>query len=286
MEVETPLITPYGSTDPALTSFTVPGVQGNTGFLQTSPEYAMKRLIAAGSGDIYQICHAFRREAHSPLHQEEFSLLEWYRVGLDHHGLMDDVMGLLNVIGFPLAVEKASYAALCLAATGLDPHLAPTAALADLARSRGALFDQASQQDRVLLLDWFLGCAIMPSLPQDRAFLIYDFPVEQCAYARVRPGIPAVAERFELVVGEVELANGFHEVTLASEQRARHLGENARRQALGLPMQAIDEALLAALQAGLPACAGVARGLDRLLMLLLDEREIRRVIAFPSQTGV
>ena len=280
LEVETPALAHYGTTDPALASFAIADPEGGTRYLQTSPEYAMKRLLAAGSGDIYQICHAFRREEGSRLHREEFTLLEWYRIGFDHHQLMTEVGDLLQAVGFKHVLEKHSYGALCLQYAALDPHTASTATLARFAAAQGATFDAASASDRALLLDWVFGCAVLPKLPRDRAIIIYDFPVEQAAYARVRPGTPALAERFEVVVGEIELANGFHEVTDGAEQRARHARENGRRDALGLPHIPLDEKLLAALAAGLPNCAGVALGIDRLLMLLLQVPEIAAVVAF------
>ncbi|MGD9604387.1 MAG: amino acid--tRNA ligase-related protein, partial [Gammaproteobacteria bacterium] len=185
LEVDTPLLDRHGATDPALASFTVTGSAGGVRYLQTSPEFAMKRLLAAGSGDIYQVCHAFRREEGSRLHQEEFTLLEWYRVGRDHHGLMDDVTALLAAVGFPWPVRRQTYAALCRTHVGLDPHTASTADLAACAQARGAVFAPRDRADRALLLDWLFGCAVMPCLPRDAAVLVHDFPVEQAAYARV-----------------------------------------------------------------------------------------------------
>ncbi len=279
LEVDTPLLAAAGSTDPALESFTVAARDGTPWYLQTSPEFAMKRLLASGSGDIYQICKAFRREEISRLHQEEFSLLEWYRLDFDHHRLMDDVAALLAAVGFPHSLERHAYRDLCRQHTGLDPLTAPAAELASAAAAAGAKFEGALD-DRALLLDWLFGCAVLPALPDDVGIFIYDFPVEQAAYARVRPDTPPVGERFELVLGTVELANGFHEETDAREQRCRQSRENARRNALGLPQVPLDEALLAALDAGLPRCAGVALGIDRLLMAVMGVRDIREVTAF------
>lgn len=284
LEVETPLLSPAGSTDPVLTSFSLFAADGRQRWLQTSPEFAMKRLLAAGSGDIFQICHAFRQEEESPRHQSEFTLLEWYRVGLDHHGLMDDMLALLEAAEFPLAVERHAWSALCFQYLGLDPALAETETLAEFARGHGAVFPGAAP-DRHLLLDWIYGCALLPCLPLDRAFFIHDFPREQAAYARVNPASPWLAERFELVVGETELANGFHEVTDAREQRARQHAENARRAAAGLPEMPLDENFLAALESGMPPCAGVALGVERLLMVLLGVDDIHEVITF-DDTGL
>ena len=278
LEVETPLLATAGATDPALESFTVASADRPLRYLQTSPEFAMKRLLAAGSGDIYQICRAFRREETSRLHREEFTLLEWYRLDFDHHRLMDDVGALLEAVGFPFPVTRHAYRDLCLAHAGVDPMTASTTVLAEAASAAGARLGEDAA-DRALLLDWLFGCAVLPALPRAEAVFIFDFPVEQAAYARVRPGEPPVGERFELVLGEMELANGFHEVTDAREQRARHVRENARRAALGLPEVPLDEAFLAALESGLPPCAGVALGLDRLLMALTGAPDILDVFA-------
>lgn len=279
LEVQTPLLGLAGATDPALESFVVAAPKRPLRYLQTSPEFAMKRLLAAGSGDIYQICPAFRREEMTRLHREEFTLLEWYRLGFDHHRLMDDVGALLTSVGFPFPISRHAYRDLCRVHAGIDPGSASTAELAKAAAEAGARLGDAAQ-DRALLLDWLFGCRVLPALPRTEAVFIFDFPVEQAAYARVRAGDPPVGERFELVLGEMELANGFHEVTDAAEQRARHQRENARRRALGLPVIPLDEALLEAMESGLPPCSGVALGLDRLLMALSGTLDIRDVLPF------
>lgn len=285
LEVETPLLDRHGTPDPALSHFSVDDPAGRTRYLQTSPEFAMKRLLAAGSGDIYQVCHAFRREEGSRLHQEEFTLVEWYRVGRDLDGLIEDVVGLLRALGFIGPIRKASYAALCLQHTGLDPHTADTAALAACAASAGARFDSDARADRALLLDWLFGCRILPALASEAAVFVHGFPLEQAAYARQLAGPPAVAARFELIAGGIELANGFHEVTDPAEQRARFAAENARRHARGLPPMPVDERLLAAFAHGLPDCAGVALGFDRLLMRLLGRDDIAEVVSFAARAG-
>ncbi|MBI2799579.1 MAG: EF-P lysine aminoacylase GenX [Gammaproteobacteria bacterium] len=280
LEVETPLLARCGTTDPALSSFAVLDPDGSQRFLQTSPEFAMKRLLAAGSGDIYQIAHAFRREERSCLHLEEFSIVEWYRVGFDHHQLMDDVEGLLRAVGFRREIKRDTYATLCERFAGLNPHTASTSALAEYARQSGAQVSAADRDDRALLLDLLFGCGVLPRLRAAGALLIHDFPREHAAYAKLTNTKPPVAERFELIIGGVEIANGFHEVTAPDEQAARHARENQLRQMRGLPEMAIDSALLAALSAGLPPCAGVAIGLDRLLMVLESSTDIAKVVAF------
>ena len=283
LEVETPTLAHFASTDPALSSFQVPHRDRHPRFLQTSPEFAMKRLLAAGSGDIYQICHAYRQEERSPLHQEEFTLLEWYRIGCDLHRLMDDVTALLQAVGLTQLPLRRTYVDLWQTCLDCDPHRASTAALAALARAQGASLSAHDEADRALLLDFIFGLQVLPRLRQAAPLFIYDFPLEHCAYARLRAGEPPVAERFELVINGIEIANGYHEVRDATEQRARHQFENARRGRRGLPPVAVDTAFLAALDLGLPACAGVAIGVDRLLMSLLGVTEIEHVVAFGAE---
>ncbi len=279
MEVDTPLLGLTGAADPALKSIAVPCADG-TRYLQTSPEFAMKRLLAAGAGDIYQICKAFRGEEQSRLHRGEFTMLEFYRLGFDHHRLMDEVA---LIVGFALpqrTLERLTVAALAARLACPDPHLADTATLADFARGEGAVLSPADAADRVLLLDFLLEHLVRLGLGSGQAAFLYDFPLEQRAYARVRPGAPPVAERFELIIDGVELANGYHEVTDAETQAALFAREAALRAARGLPPPLLDQQLLAALDSGLPPCAGVALGIDRLLMLALGATDLSPVMAF------
>ena len=279
LEVDTPLLGHTGAADPALQSIAVPCADG-TRYLQTSPEFAMKRLLAAGVGDIFQICKAFRGEEQSRLHRGEFTMLEFYRLGFDHHRLMDEVAELVG-LGLPgRKIERVTVAALAAALAYPDPHTADTPTLAAFARARGAVLSAGDAADRVLLLDFLLEHLVREGLGSGRAAFLYDFPVEQGAYARVRPGPPPVAERFELIVDGVELANGYHEVTDAPTQRDLFAREAALRAARGLPPPVLDERLLAALAAGLPPCAGVALGIDRLLMLSTGASELGEVLAF------
>jgi elongation factor P--(R)-beta-lysine ligase len=282
LEVDTPALTRTGATDPALASLRVvdPGDPQHTRYLQTSPEFAMKRLLAAGSGDIYQLCHVFRYDEPSRLHLEEFTMLEWYRTGFDHHQLMDELAALLVSVGLVMPIERRTYAELCIASCGVDPHRASTAELAEWAMLNGARLRADDNADRAVLLDLLFGIGVLPGLAQAGAVLVYDFPVEHAAYARIRADSPPVAERFELIVNGIELANGFHEVTDHDEQHRRQQRENARRQAYGLPAVSLDETLLAALASGLPRCAGVALGIDRLVMVLEGAAHISEVVTF------
>ena len=280
LEVETPLIGLTTTTDPNVHSMRVPSLGvisgGETGaFLQTSPEHHMKRLLAAGSGPVFQLCKAFRGGEQGRLHNPEFTMLEWYEPGLDHHGLMTAVEQMLIDVIACTPGRRVSYKALFEEYAHLDPMQATDQQLEHCARSLGA----DAKLERSACLDLILGATIQPKLTG--LLFVYDFPAEQAALARVRADEPRVAERFELFIEGIEVANGYHELTDAAEQRRRFVADNARRRALGLPRVPVDEHLLAALEAGFPACAGVAIGIDRLLMLALGQRDISSVLAFP-----
>jgi len=286
LEVHTPVMMPWASCDPALHSFSVQPAgdgAGPRGYLQTSPEFAMKRLLAAGSGDIYQLGPAFRAEEAGRHHLAEFTMLEWYRVGFDQHALMDDVESVVRLAIPALEFERRSYAGLFQARYGVNPHTAELATLATLARAAGLELG-ALQADRVAVLDGLFADSLLRADVSGRALFVYDFPPEQAAYARINEGPPAVAARFELIVGGLEIANGYCELTDSDEQAARMHAENARRAALGLPRVDVDPCLLAALAAGLPACAGVALGFDRLVMLATGKDRIAEVTSFTCAT--
>jgi lysyl-tRNA synthetase class 2 len=281
LEVETPALSAATVTDVHLQSISAHprAVDGDPLWLQTSPEYAMKRLLAAGSGPIYQICKSFRDGEAGRRHNPEFTMLEWYRPGWDHHRLMGEVDELLaTVLGTPDG-ERLSYAHAFRRHAGIDPHRATD----DELRARAATLGlpDPSDLDRDDLLHLLLSHLVEPHLGRDRPTFVHDFPASQAALARVRPGGPPLAERFEAFVDGVELANGFHELANAAEQRRRFEHDLAERRRRSLPEVPVDERLLAALEAGLPDCAGVALGVDRLVMLRLGSREIADVIAFP-----
>lgn len=280
VEVETPLLGATTSTDPNLKSVhaTLDGAgcpQGGRRFLQTSPEHHMKRLLAAGSGRIYQLCKVFRDGEQGRLHNPEFTMLEWYEPGIDHHLLMRALEEMLVDIVACAPARRMSYQGLFEEYAGFDPLRVNDARLHDYATSLGA----RSELDRSACLDLILSAAIQPQL--SGLLFVYDFPAEQAALARIRPDDPPVAERFEVFVEGIELANGYHELTDATEQRRRFAADNAKRSELGLPELPVDESLLAALEAGLPECAGVAIGVDRLVMLAVGVRDIRGVLTFP-----
>jgi lysyl-tRNA synthetase class 2 len=291
LEVETPALSAAAVTDPHLASFAVrytgPGPRhGQPLYLHTSPEFPMKRLLAAGSGCIYQIARVFRDGEAGHRHNPEFTLLEWYRVGFDHHQLMDEVAELVTeLLAGRLALaepERFSYRELFQHHLNLDPHRASTAELAACAEKHSVpIPPEMPADDADPWLDLLLTHWIEPRLESGRLTFVYDYPATQAALARLRPGDPPVGERFELYVGGVELANGFHELGDAAEQRRRFELGNAARQARELPLMPVDENLLAALAAGLPACAGVALGFDRLVMLAAGKASLAEVMAFP-----
>ena len=288
LEVETPALSVAGTTDPALTSLhTTVGALGNDRrYLHTSPEFAMKRLIAAGSGDIYQICRVYRDGELGRWHEPEFSLLEWYRVGWDERALMDEVGELLTACLGPAWTThsplRLSYAEAFTEHLGVDVWADDTTIAAAL-ESRAIEPPQAI--DRHGLLDLALGTAIVPRLPLDRLIYIYDFPAAQAALARLKDSTPPVAARFEVFVNGIELANGFAELTDADEQRARFEAEREARARLGRGSPPVDEALLGALTHGLPECAGVAVGIDRLVAVAAGLDSVSAAVSFAHRRG-
>ena len=288
LEVETPALSPAGVTDPALTSLhtIVSALGASRSYLHTSPEFAMKRLIAAGSGDIYQICRVYRDEELGRWHEPEFTLLEWYRVGWDDFALMDEVGELLTaclgpkrIAGSPLRLSYTDAFAEHLGADAWAEADTIAAALASHA------IEVPDAIDRRGLLDLALSTAIMPRLPSDTLIYIYDFPADQAALARLKDSTPTVAARFELFVNGIELANGFAELTDAPEQRARFEAERSEQARLGRTAPPADEALLAALAHGLPECAGVAVGVDRLVAIAAGLDGIGATVSFAHHCG-
>jgi len=274
LEVETPLLGQFPVTDPQME----PLCSGDR-YLQTSPEYAMKRLLAAGSGPIFQVSKAFRAGECGARHNPEFSLLEWYRPGFEQHQLMEEVAQLvMQVTGFD-SWEACSYGQLFQDYLAVDPHQASAEELADCAGQRlETSFDGAG---RDTWLDLLLSHVIEPQLAGRGLLFIYDYPESQAALSRLRPiGSYKVGERFELYAAGMELANGFFELTDAVEQQQRFQRDQQQLAKSGQSHRAIDHRLIAALQAGLPECSGVALGLDRLLMLCLGRDRISEVLAF------
>ncbi|EKO3558015.1 elongation factor P--(R)-beta-lysine ligase [Vibrio metschnikovii] len=286
LEVDTPAMSQATVTDIHLQTFQTQFVgqdyaAGKTLYLMTSPEFHMKRLLAAGSGSIYQINKAFRNEENGRYHNPEFTLLEWYRVGFDHHDLMDEVDALLQMILSTDTAERITYQDAFLQVLNVCPLEASLVELKQVAAQLGLSDIAEPEQDRDTLLQLLFSIGVEAHIGQHKPVFVYDFPASQAALAKVNRNDPRVADRFEVYFKGIELANGFHELDDAAEQRKRFEQDNQKRVAMGLVAQPIDEHLLAALAAGLPACAGVALGIDRLIMLALDEDHIDKVTAFP-----
>lgn len=285
LEVETPVMSAAGNTEPNIESFTTRFTGHRSAgeplrWLRTSPEYPLKRLLAAGIGDCYELGRVFRNGEAGGRHNPEFTMLEWYRVGWDHRRLADETVELvqqaLALVGRQASVRSLDYRSLYLEAVGVDPFDASTDEL------RAALGDVAIDGDGLGRDDWLdllMTHRIQPRFSRDAITVVHDWPASQAALAKIRQGVHPVAERFELYLGSVELANGYHELTDAAEQAARFAHDNVRRAERGLPQPPVDAALIAALPA-MPTCAGVAMGLDRLMMALLDTSRIADVLAF------
>lgn len=288
LEVETPMLCAAGNTDPNIDSFELdfdgPCHAGATRrWLRTSPEYALKRLLADGAGDCYELGHVFRNGEAGRHHNPEFTMLEWYRVGWDHQRLMGEVEALVHaalaLVGRTCRVERVAYRDLYGQAFGFDPFTAP---VHELRRPLADVLIDGEGLERDDWLDLLMTHRLQPGFEPGRLLFVHDFPPTQCALARLRgQGAEAVAERFEAFLGAQELANGYHELTDPVEQRARFERDLARRRVRGSRLPPPDGALLAALEHGLPDCSGVALGVDRLLMDLLGSDEIGAAIAFP-----
>ncbi|ART79961.1 elongation factor P--(R)-beta-lysine ligase [Oceanisphaera avium] len=286
LEVDTPTLASAGGTDVHLQNFTTRFVGPGHGsglalYLQTSPEFHMKRLLAADFGAIYQMAKAYRNEEAGRLHNPEFTMLEWYRPGFDHHQLMDEMADLLQRVLKVATPCRITYQQAFIAHLKVCPLSASIDELRHAGQGLGADDLLAIETDRDTILQLLFALGVEPSLGQDTPCFVYDFPASQAALARINPHDNRVAERFEVYFKGIELANGFHELTDAAEQRQRFEQDNDLRLQRGLVERPVDEYLLAALEAGLPPCAGVALGVDRLIMLSLGASELAEVLAFP-----
>lgn len=285
LEVETPMLSVAGNTEPNIDSFQTrfsghvdagPALR----WLRTSSEYPLKRLLAAGIGDCYELGRVFRNGEAGGRHNPEFTMLEWYRVGWDHRQLIEETVELvrtaLALVERSATLQVLSYRDLFLQGLELDPFTAPLEALQQPLRDIRIDADGLGRDD---WLDLLMTHCLQPGFPADRLTVVHDWPASQCALARIRDGDPPVAERFELYLGGYELANGYHELNDAAEQRRRFLRDHALRQARGAVLPPLDEHLLQALPA-LPDCAGVAVGVDRLLMAMRGTAQIGEVLAY------
>ncbi len=280
LEMDTPQLCPVSATDPLLDSIPAePFRDGRTWYLQTSPEFLLKRLLAAGAGPVYQMGKCFRRGEAGPRHNPEFTLLEWYRPGFDLDRLIDEVAALIEELLPGLPVRRASYRAVFLRHAGLDPFTETDAAVQARALP---LAPDARGWDRDALLDLLFSAHVEPRLGEACVEVVTEFPASQAALARTRRDErgDTVAARFEVFIRGLEIANGYDELCDAGELRGRFEQDNAERGRRGLDPVPVDERLLAAMAHGLPACSGVALGVDRLLMVALGKHRIDEVIAF------
>jgi len=287
LEVETPLLSSCFGTEPSIeplqSEFVGPGyASGRRLYLQSSPEFFMKRLLADGSGPIYQVCKAFRNGEAGRLHNPEFSILEWYRPDFAADQLMQELAELVQLLlgQDDLPVEFRPYAQLFEEVLGLDVFSAQAEQLRACACERNLLGAEQLQLDRDGWLNLLMSTLIEAELGRDGLCFVTDYPASQASLARINAYDTRTAKRFELYYRGVELANGFEELVDATEQAERFEHENCTRRGRGQQPMPVDEALLGALEAGLPACSGVALGLDRLLMCALELDDIDQVLAF------
>jgi lysyl-tRNA synthetase class 2 len=290
LEVETPVLSQAGVTDVHLFCFKThfigpqistsqPSEQGCPLYLQTSPEFHMKRLLSAGSGSIFQISKVFRNEESGRFHNPEFTLLEWYRVGFDHFRLMDEMDQLLQFILKSEPARRCTYQNAFLEVLAVDPLTASLEQLKTSGKKLNLEEVLSEETDRDTVLQLLFCIAIEPVIAQHKPCFIYNFPASQAALARISPADKRVAERFEVYFQGIELANGFHELSDGQEQLERFQADNSLRSQKGLAQMPIDDNFISSL-ASLPDCAGVALGVDRLVMLACDKKHINDVISF------
>lgn len=277
-EVDVPVLGKRTVSDPHIQALEV-SLGAQPGYLQTSPEYFMKRLLAQGIGDIYYLGRAFRQDEQGPKHNPEFTMLEWYRTESTDEALMDDVDELFAYLlpGSDIQATRVAYGDLFKQELGVDPHTCSAEQLRHLAKE--ILDVQFDDERKSTWLDLLFSHQIEPKL--QALTYVYDYPECQCALARVvKQGGIQVAKRFEVFWKGVELANAYWELTDAGQQKARFEKDNEVRKAHGLAQVQTDEQFIRALEQGLPECAGIALGVDRLLMCMLDQQDVRRVMPF------
>jgi len=283
LEVETPVLSAYGGTDPQLDYFEI---EDPKRFMMTSPEFHMKRLLAANFGDIFQITKSFRKDEFGGHHNNEFSMVEWYRVGMPQEKLMDEVEDLVSeIIGTKLNARRTRWIDAFKNYAGIDPFCEKLSDFADACVARDVPVPVGSETlTREEWWDYMMVFLVEPALASNGPEFILDYPPSQAALAQTYTDADGRvwARRFELFVNQVELCNGYTELTDAVEQRRRFNADLDIRRAMNKPLPPLDERFLAALESGMPACSGVALGLDRLFMLALGKEEIADVILFPS----
>ncbi len=278
LEVETPIVSPFATVDPFIESLTTT-LSNRYCYLQTSPEFFLKRLLASGSGDVYSLAKAFRQGEQGEKHNPEFTLLEWYRVGWDEHQLMEELEKLITLLLPSVDPQKISYRSLYLQYLDIDPHAVSLDRLKKLVRENMTI--DFELPDKSTCFDLLMTHCIEPQIAKD-FLLVYNYPVEQAALAKLGKNEQGqlIARRFEVYLQGMELANGYFELTDACEQKKRFDADVAYRENNNLPLVPYDKKLVAALAAGMPECAGVALGIDRLLMILEKKADISQVLSF------
>jgi len=286
LEVDTPVLSHGTVTDVFIDGFSTNFAYSDSGhnetlYLQTSPEFALKRLLASYQTSIYQLSKAFRHEGFGRLHNPEFTMLEWYRVGLDHHALMDEISDLLKALIGAQQTERMTYQQAFQKHLNLDPLSDSTQRIAQVFNDCNIDLSDEYPIDHDGMLQLLFSYEIEPRIGQQYPCFIYDYPASQSSLAKINSDDPRVADRFELYFKGTELANGFHELQDAAEQRKRFEHDNRLRRTFRFAEKPLDERFLGALEAGIPACAGVAMGIDRILMLKHGYTHIEQVLAFP-----
>ncbi|MCG8379000.1 MAG: EF-P lysine aminoacylase GenX [Proteobacteria bacterium] len=275
IEVDTPILGNHTVTDPYIQSLAVNSNDQHL-YLHTSPEYCMKRLLAAGTGSIYQIAHVFRDDEQGKKHTMEFCMLEWYRINFDYYQLMDELIELMNFIGLDTP-KKMTYAETFEQTLKIDPHIVNQEQLKKLASQYGWQTDSEDQHE---LLDFLFSAVVVKDKNLPQILIIYDYPECMAALATLKKKNPVVSERFELFINGMEIANGFNELIDPKEQMQRFEFDLGVRKEKGMHIPPIDHNFLAALESGLPRSAGIAVGLDRLLMILTGKDDINEINAF------
>jgi lysyl-tRNA synthetase class 2 len=285
LEVETPVSSATTIPDPNIVSLKTT-LLGKTYYLQTSPEFHMKRLLAAGSGCIYQISKAFRDDEISRIHNPEFTMLEWYRLNFNAHELMLEIDEFLQTLLNTKPAIYFSYENIFLKFLNINPLQASIFELSEKAEEHNITVQGLNDACKDTWLNLLMSHCIEPKLNEEnQPYFIYDFPISQAALAKQSKQDPRVAERFEVYLHGMELANGFHELTDAFEQKHRFENYLKARSTLGMEAVPIPDNFLAALRHGFPACAGVALGIDRLVMLYCRKTRIREVISFTAENS-
>ena len=287
LEVDTPALSQAAVSDIHIESLTVTSSLTTAAlFLHTSPEFCMKRLLASGYPDVYSICRVFRDAELGRGHQPEFTIVEWYRLGFDLGEIIaDTISAIATALGEPTLAdnsESANYRDVLIAACGIDPIEASVSELADASDADDDL-RRTIGGERDDWLDLLMTARVAPSFAADKLTVVKHYPASQAALARLCPDDVNVADRFEVFMGPVELANGYVELTDAKMQAQRIANDQAVRTRRGSPLRPHDQSLIAALESGLPACAGVAMGLERLQMMHDKTDDIRKVIPFPFE---